>query len=389
MYSHHHPAPVYHHQLQTANFHQHPQSHHAEPLQMVPSRPPPPATVQQHHSPYQQPQQHQTRGPDPTGQAIHFTSGQFAGKTIRAELYEIQKADLGRKYARVDRRPLDPPPVVLLRMYEIFNAGTSRETEKEIDNYEEVRVLGFVCTVDLFPVPGPGHPDPENTRKSPSTTPSQTTFSTSPSSQFSDPSHHSYTFVVSPTYSVSESGTTTVTPAPPCQPIAQPLGYIPPTHAVDDVVYHINDFAVRESSKLTSALVGATFIQPSCVEYKGKKALVFVFADLAVKIEGTFILRYRIFDIYSGPSYNRDDLSIQAECYGGSFRIYSTKEFPGLQASTELTKHLARWGVRLNIRETERRRRKKDEHDSASPPARKGKRKHPSPESLNYPSDND
>ena len=68
------------------------------------------------------------------------------------------------------------------------------------------------------------------------------------------------------------------------------------------------------------------------------------------------------------------------------FRVYSTKEFPGLQASTELTKvnsskyifqsqtylfffflffffnvkkHLARWGVRLNIRETERRRRKK------------------------------
>ena len=68
------------------------------------------------------------------------------------------------------------------------------------------------------------------------------------------------------------------------------------------------------------------------------------------------------------------------------FRVYSTKEFPGLQASTELTKvkmssllcfchrlnffvclkHLARWGVRLNIRETERRRRKGNKRRSAS-----------------------
>ena len=54
--------------------------------------------------------------------------------------------------------------------------------------------------------------------------------------------------------------------------------------------------------------------------------------------------------------------------------MYSTKEFPGLKASTELTKHLNRyvlscvywvyqfnrafsWGIRVNIRETERKRR--------------------------------
>lgn len=29
---------------------------------------------------------------------------------------------------------------------------------------------------------------------------------------------------------------------------------------------------------------------------------------------------------------------MQAECYGGPFRVYSTKEFPGLHASTDLTK---------------------------------------------------
>lgn len=62
--------------------------------------------------------------------------------------------------------------------------------------------------------------------------------------------------------------------------------------------------------------------------------------DLAVKIEGSFVLRYRVFDLFSttpmGPDH--DGRSVQAECYGGQFRVYSTKEFPGLQASTKLTK---------------------------------------------------
>ena len=56
-----------------------------------------------------------------------------------------------------------------------------------------------------------------------------------------------------------------------------------------------------------------------------------------MKIEGTFILRYRVFDIFSKVQ-GSSDLVVQAECYGGPFRVYSTKEFPGLQASTELTK---------------------------------------------------
>ncbi len=152
---------------------------------------------------------------------------------------------------------------------------------------------------------------------------------------------------------------------------------------------------------MTSALVGATFVQPVALDYQGRRSLMFVFAvsststllhrhyelrafsqDLAVKTEGHFILRYRVFDIFSTP-IDHTDRVIQAECYGGVFRIYSTKEFPGLPASTELTKvcislltyptlskpfpkQLARWGVRLNIREAERKRRRKGDGDSRS-----------------------
>lgn len=40
---------------------------------------------------------HQSHGTDLIGRAVQFSTGQFAGQTIRMELQEIQKADLGRK----------------------------------------------------------------------------------------------------------------------------------------------------------------------------------------------------------------------------------------------------------------------------------------------------
>ena len=107
------------------------------------------------------------------GSPICFCTGPFAGKTIRAQIFEVQKADLGRKCAdpptaaasssqtsstspssqhqqsqvdesssntghdgarnvRKDRRPLDPPPVVSLKIFQIFNHGTDRQYEREI-----------------------------------------------------------------------------------------------------------------------------------------------------------------------------------------------------------------------------------------------------------------
>lgn len=40
---------------------------------------------------------HQPHGTDLIGRPILFASGQFAGQAIRAELREVQQADLGRK----------------------------------------------------------------------------------------------------------------------------------------------------------------------------------------------------------------------------------------------------------------------------------------------------
>ena len=51
------------------------------------------------------------------------------------------------RYARVDRRPLDPPPVVLLRMFHVHHPGSDQEMERELD-YESV-ILYASCFASL------------------------------------------------------------------------------------------------------------------------------------------------------------------------------------------------------------------------------------------------
>jgi hypothetical protein len=73
-----------------------------------------------------------------TGQPTTFTFGQFKGQTIGATLEELQAADVGRKYSRKDRRPLDPPPIVALKLFLIKDGGTSEEIPVESKTKNQV-----------------------------------------------------------------------------------------------------------------------------------------------------------------------------------------------------------------------------------------------------------
>ena len=86
------------------------------------------------------------------GAPVSFVRGPFAGRTLRADICEIQKADLGRKWVvlvlyrdwgssaitfslrcgRKDRRSLDPPPIVLLKLFELRMPGTKDQVEIEL-----------------------------------------------------------------------------------------------------------------------------------------------------------------------------------------------------------------------------------------------------------------
>ncbi|OSX65901.1 hypothetical protein POSPLADRAFT_1133298 [Postia placenta MAD-698-R-SB12] len=201
---------------------------------------------------------------------INFTTGPFAGWTVRVELKELQKADMGRKYGQKDRRPLDPPPVLQLRFYRVFNNGTAHQWEHEIDAYTDNIGIGCVCHVDLFRSPPESKPAKSNHRlQAPRTTKEMAN--------------------------------------------------------------------VEGASTYTTLLVGTRAVSASCVYHEGKKILAFVFSDLAVRAEGSFFLRYRVFDIMSAVTGGTQHPAL-AEAFGGTFQVYSTKNFPGLQASTDLTK---------------------------------------------------
>jgi hypothetical protein len=72
---------------------------------------PPSDAPYSHQDPFQPSTSQQGRERDPPSQSPHraigaplnFTTGQFTGKHVRAELIELQKADLGRKYVRHPR----------------------------------------------------------------------------------------------------------------------------------------------------------------------------------------------------------------------------------------------------------------------------------------------
>ncbi|KAF7297230.1 Velvet domain-containing protein [Mycena indigotica] len=239
---------------------------------------------------------------DFVGAAVHFTEGRFAGETIYAELEEIQRPEYGRRFGAVDRRVLDDPPVVELRLYQVSMDGEEPQYT-EIDNYETVALAGMLCMVDLFEVP-----------------------STSPS----------------PT---SGSGST---------PQAAPLTYI-------------EGRPITESSKRTTSLFGATFVEAYLVQVPGEesKRLLFTFSDLAVRSEGQFVLRYRFFDLLARPTGHAHP-TVLAECFGGVFTVYSTKSAPALKESTELTKSLARHNIPVNIRKKQRAPRRKVQSMSPS-----------------------
>lgn len=112
--------------------------------------------------------------------------------------------------------------------------------------------------------------------------------------------------------------------------------------------------------------------------------LTSIVQDLAVRSEGTYMLRYSAYDIFSHVRHTHGHPAL-AQCFGGPFHIYSTKDFPGLHASTDLTKvcdgstrlpiafsnivqHLSFYGMRLHAREHQRegKKRKADDREPRS-----------------------
>ncbi|KAJ7143427.1 velvet factor-domain-containing protein [Mycena crocata] len=249
---------------------------------------------------------------DPRSGSIYyalFPAGNSPPTIIRAHLTEIQAAEVGRKSGSVDRRPLDPPPVVQLHLSLVTHPGTLIETETEILNPEDVDYSGFICEAALF-------------RSVP--------IQMSASDSTFDP------------HSISTNG----------NPVHRSI------HSSYPTPEPVSENSIP--SNCTTDLCGTTFVQATIIEHQGTKSLMFAFTDLSSRRVGDFFLGYKFFNIHA-QSDGVPSRSVQANCFGRSFHVYSSKDVPSLSPSTDLTKSLAKGGIWVTPRQRTRKRRTESE----------------------------
>ncbi|KAI9591322.1 velvet factor [Syncephalis fuscata] len=70
----------------------------------------------------------------------------------------------------------------------------------------------------------------------------------------------------------------------------------------------------------------------------------FVFPDLSVRTEGSYRLKFSLFEIVSGKVYHCRSI------YSNPFIVYSAKRFPGMEESTFLSRSFADQGLKIRIR---------------------------------------
>ena len=83
---------------------------------------------------------------------------------------------------------------------------------------------------------------------------------------------------------------------------------------------------------------------------------VFAFTDLSVRQEGSYHLRFNLFEIIAGEAIHH------AEAYTMGFKVYTAKEFPGMQTSTPFTDLLRRHGLRVRTCKSSRTTKKRRHH---------------------------
>ncbi|EMD37397.1 hypothetical protein CERSUDRAFT_94409 [Gelatoporia subvermispora B] len=249
---------------------------------------------------------HRRLGTSAIGKFITFIAGQLTGQTVRVRLEELQKPKLGRKFTSSNGRPIDPPPVVCIRLFRVNNPGTSDENEDELE-CEAILDLGLTCYLDLFPIPSSSGASRGSVQPPP-----------------------------------GESSRHDEIPPRTEDRTAPPL----------DVIT-INGHTITEGASCTDQLVGIRiwFIpHPNLTDNWVITSIITLPQAIAAQLKGAFVLRYRSFSLLARVA-GEHGTPVIAECFSEPFTIYSCKRFPGFPVSTELTKYLSTQGIRTRVRE--------------------------------------
>ncbi|KAK4146320.1 velvet factor-domain-containing protein [Dichotomopilus funicola] len=116
-------------------------------------------------------------------------------------------------------------------------------------------------------------------------------------------------------------------------------------HGVKDMSSMPEDF--RQQRRLMGTLVASPFVG---LDEKGEEGCFFCFPDLSCRTPGTFRLKFALVVLDPARMCSGERSAIVATAMSESFQVYNAKDFPGMQASTPLTKRLKEQGCLISIK---------------------------------------
>ncbi|KAL2123028.1 hypothetical protein VTJ04DRAFT_3483 [Mycothermus thermophilus] len=103
----------------------------------------------------------------------------------------------------------------------------------------------------------------------------------------------------------------------------------------------------RQQRRLMGTLVASPFVG---LDDKGEEGCFFCFPDLSCRTPGTFRLKFALVVLDPAKMCSGERSAIVATAMSEPFQVYNAKDFPGMQASTLLTKRLKEQGCLISIK---------------------------------------
>ncbi|KAL2164177.1 hypothetical protein VTH06DRAFT_3391 [Thermothelomyces fergusii] len=109
----------------------------------------------------------------------------------------------------------------------------------------------------------------------------------------------------------------------------------------------------RQQRRLMGTLVASPFVG---LDDRGEEGCFFCFPDLSCRTPGVFRLKFALVVLDPARMCSGDRSAIVATAMSEPFQVYNAKDFPGMQASTPLTKRLKEQGCLISIKKGNERR---------------------------------
>ncbi|KAL0952514.1 hypothetical protein HGRIS_006776 [Hohenbuehelia grisea] len=211
--------------------------------------------------------------------------------TVRQEPKQARMCGVGGK---ADRRPIDPPPIVQLRVIDPAAPSSSRRRTSSAAS-------------------APGSPTPSASGRNLDDTSGDSSYNSQISAGYAQ------SFLQNPYYFMFAS-------------LAKPD---------DDAELHwLKDGRTR----CTTGSVVSSLYHLKDSEHNNEDAGFFVFPDLSVRTEGSYRLKLSLFEVVGNNVRHCKSI------FSAPFYVYTAKKFPGMEESTPLSCSLADQGIKIRIR---------------------------------------